>query len=421
MREGPGRRGWSAGEPTGASAPITVAQVDQGEEVRLSTGSAELDRVLGGGIVPGSLILLGGDPGIGKSTLLLQVAAHVAVQAGPFLYVSGEESAAQVGLRARRLGISAERLYVLAETDIRVIERCVDEVRPVAAVIDSIQTVFDPELASAPGSVSQVRECAAQFLRLAKTRNVAVFLVGHVTKGGDLAGPRTLEHATDAVLYFEGDRHHVYRVIRAVKNRFGSTNEIGLFEMGAAGLREVSNPSEVLLAERPHDAAGSVVVAGMEGSRPLLVEVQALLVPSPFGHPRRTVSGLDPNRVAFILAVLERRAGLGLGSHDAYLNVSGGLRLSEPAADLGIALAVASSFRDRPTGGNVAVFGEVGLSGEVRAVARVEPRLLEAARMGFQGCVLPAGNLRTLAGGAPAGLQLIGVGTISEALEVVLS
>jgi len=410
-----GRRD-AAGRPV---SPVLLTDAVEPHPHRLSTGSGELDRVLGGGIVPGSLVLIGGDPGIGKSTLLLQVAAHVAASQGNFLYISGEESAAQVAMRGRRLGIDAGRLYLLAETDIRMMEQAFDEVRPVAAVIDSIQTVYDPELGSAPGSVTQVRECAAQFLRLAKTRGTAVFLVGHVTKGGDLAGPRTLEHIVDAVLYFEGDRHHVYRILRAVKNRFGATNEVGLFEMTAAGLREVPSPSEALLAERPQQASGSVVVAGIEGTRPLLVEVQALLAASPFGHPRRTVSGLDANRVAFILAVLEKRGGLRVGTHDAYLKVSGGLRLSEPAADLGIAVAVASSFLDRPAAADTAVFGEVGLSGEVRAVTRVEPRLQEAARMGLTRCVLPAGNLRG-APAAPGGIQLVGVTTVSEALEVML-
>ncbi|HEX6989186.1 MAG TPA: DNA repair protein RadA [Bacillota bacterium] len=404
---------------TGQSGPVPLHAAGEPEQQRLSTGSPELDRVLGGGIVPGSLVLIGGDPGIGKSTLLLQVAAHVAAQ-GNFLYMSGEESAAQVAMRARRLGVDAPRLCLLPETDIRMMERVFDEVRPVAAVIDSIQTVYDPELSSAPGSVTQVRECAARFLKLAKTRGTAIFLVGHVTKGGDLAGPRTLEHAVDAVLYFEGDRHHVYRILRAVKNRFGATNEVGIFEMGPDGLREVPSPSEVLLAERPGQASGSVIVAGIEGTRPLLVEIQALLVASPFGHPRRTVSGLDANRVAFILAVLEKRGGLRVGSHDAYLKVSGGLRLSEPAADLGIAVAVASSFRDRPAAAGTVVFGEVGLSGEVRAVARVEPRLQEAARMGFQRCLLPAGNLRA-AVRPPEGLEVIGVTTVAEAIEVMLA
>jgi len=401
-------------------APVPLSTAVEPDQRRLSTGSAELDRVLGGGVVPGSLVLIGGDPGIGKSTLLLQVAAHVAGTEGSFLYISGEESTAQVALRARRLGVQGDRLYLLAETDIRMMERVWDEVRPVAVVVDSIQTVYDPELSSAPGSVAQVRECAAHFLKLAKTRGVPVFLVGHVTKGGDLAGPRTLEHMVDTVLYFEGDRHHVYRILRAVKNRFGATNEVGLFEMAAAGLREVPSPSEALLAERPGDASGSVIVAGVEGTRPLLVEVQALIAVSPFGHPRRTVSGLDANRVAFILAVLEKRGGLRVGAHDAYLNVSGGLRLSEPAADLGIAIAVASSFRDRPVAADTVVFGEVGLSGEIRAVARPEPRLAEAARMGLRRCVLPAGNLR-VGPQVPAGLEVIGVATVAEALEVVLA
>ena len=409
------------GDVSVESQPQPVSAALPAAEQRLSTGFAELDRVLGGGIVPGSLLLIGGDPGIGKSTLLLQVLEHVSRSAGRCLYVTGEESVRQVQMRARRLGTLNSNLYIAAETDIERIESFVGELSPVALVVDSIQTVFHGELASPPGSISQVRECAAHLLRLAKTRGVAVLTIGHVTKSGDLAGPRALEHATDAVLYFEGERHYAYRLIRAVKNRFGATSELGLFEMTATGLREVPNPSAVFLAERPAGSSGSVVVASIEGSRPLLVEIQALLATSPFGQPRRTVIGLDPGRVALILAVLERRLGMRVGGQDVYLKVSGGVRVDEPAADLGIAAAIASSFRDRPAAPRVAVIGEVGLAGEVRAVSRVEERLREAARLGFEACVLPAGNRRGLSEAAELGIELIAVDRVGAALEVVLA
>lgn len=410
------RAGWARAAP-----PRPITGLDGEPLRRFSSGFAELDRVLGGGVVPGSLVLVGGDPGIGKSTLLLQVASAVARTAGPVLYVSGEESVEQLRLRAERVGALVPGLYVAAEVDATAVAEAVEQVRPVLAVVDSIQTVYHPDLASAPGSVGQVRECAAFFLRLAKDTGTATVLVGHVTKGGEVAGPRTLEHATDAVLYFEGDRHHAFRVVRAVKNRFGSTHELGLFEMTDAGLREVPNPSEVLLDGRPAAASGSVVVATVEGTRPLLVEVQALLTPAAFGVPRRTVSGLDASRAALILAVLEKRVGLNLGGCDAYVKVSGGLRLDDPAADLGIALALASSFLERPVAASVVAVGEVGLAGEVRAVSRVDLRVREASRLGFSACVLPAAAARALAGkGLPGRVELIGVGSVAEALELVL-
>lgn len=405
-----------AGEPADP-VPISFAVPD--DDDRISTGFDELDRVLGGGIVPGSLVLVGGDPGIGKSTLLLQVTHNVAASRGTCLYVSGEESVQQVQLRAHRLGLASSDLYVLAETDLSQIERVVDKLKPVVVVIDSIQTVYHPEYDGAPGSVVQVRECAGHLLRLAKTRGVAIFLIGHVTKDGDLAGPRTLEHATDAVLYFEGERHYAHRVVRAVKNRFGSTHELGLFEMRDTGLCEVEDPSHVFLAGRPADTTGSAVVASMEGSRPLLVEIQALLVPSPYSHPRRTVSGLDANRIAFILAVLERRAGLNFGPQDVYVKVAGGLRVDEPATDLAVALAIASSFRDRPLPRDAVMIGEIGLGGEVRAVNHLEERLREAARLGFQQCLIPKAKHRPLDRVAGTALEIIEVDTVSTALEVM--
>ena len=415
------RQGWVASGP-GAGAIAQPLAALEGERLRrVGTGLAELDRVLGGGIVPGSLILIGGDPGIGKSTLLLQVADAVARTGGRSLYVSGEESTQQLRLRAERLGALAPELYAAAEVDATVIARLVEELRPTVAVIDSIQTVMHPDLGSAPGSVGQVRECAGFFLRLAKATGTAIVLVGHVTKGGEVAGPRTLEHATDAVLTFEGDRHQAYRLVRAVKNRFGSTDELGVFEMTEAGLREVPNPSELFLAERAEAVSGSAVVAALEGTRPLLVEVQALLTPATLGVPRRTVSGLDANRAALILAVLERWCGLALAGHDVYVKVSGGLRLDEPAADLGLALALASSRLDRPLPPDLAVAGEIGLTGEVRAVGRIEARLREASRLGFRWALVPAASLRHIPERArPEGLELVGVRTLADALGAAL-
>ncbi|HEX9126379.1 MAG TPA: DNA repair protein RadA, partial [Methylomirabilota bacterium] len=390
--------------------PIGDIAVTSGE--RITTGIGELDRVLGGGVVPGSLVLIGGDPGIGKSTLLLQASRSLAERAGPLLYVSGEESAAQVKLRADRLGIASRDLYFLAETDLQVIEAHAAELRPRALVVDSIQTVFLPGLESAPGSVSQVRECAARLMLWSKGRGTATFLVGHVTKDGAIAGPRVLEHLVDTVLYFEGEQHHAHRVLRAVKNRFGSTNEIGVFEMGELGLTEVTNPSGFFLAERPRGAAGSVIVSSLEGSRPLLLELQALVTPASFGTPRRTVLGADYNRVCLLLAVLEKRAGFPLQSQDVFVNVAGGGRVTEPAADLGVIVAAASSYLDRPVRGDTVIMGEVGLAGEVRAVAGLAARLKEAAALGFTAAVVPQNNL---AAGAEQPLEAQGVATVDEA------
>jgi len=399
----------------GAPLPLGHIRVEGGE--REVTGIGELDRVLGGGVVKGSLVLIGGDPGIGKSTLLLQASRALAERVGPVLYVSGEESAGQVKLRAERLGIAPPLLYFMAENDLQLVERHVAELRPRVLIVDSIQAVFLPTLESAPGSVSQVRECGARLMMLAKRAGIATFLVGHVTKEGTLAGPRVLEHLVDTVLYFEGERHHAYRVLRAVKNRFGSTNEIGVFEMGERGLVEVTNPSSFFLSERPKGASGSVIVSSLEGTRPLLLELQALVTPASFGTPRRTVLGADYNRVCLLLAVLEKRVGFPLQSQDAFVNVAGGGRVSEPAADLGIALAAASSYLDRPVRPDVVVMGEVGLTGEVRAVAALAVRLKEAAALGFAAAVVPQNNL---AGHSSYPLEVQGVGSVEEAVKVLL-
>lgn len=405
-----GRESRSTGMST---APVPIGEVPPQAEVRLPCGIGELDRVLGGGLVPGSLVLIGGDPGIGKSTLLLQAMHHLAAE-GDVLYVSGEESAAQTRLRGERLGLSGRRLLVLAENGLEEIVAQVEQLRPRAVVVDSIQTVWTRSLESAPGSVSQVRESAGRLMVLAKGSGIPVFIVGHVTKDGAIAGPRVLEHMVDTVLYFEGDRGHPYRILRAVKNRFGSTNEIGVFEMKSGGLEEVSNPSELFLSERPLDAPGSVVTASLEGSRPLLVEIQALVTPSSYGTPRRTTIGVDGNRLALLVAVLEKKAGLHLGGQDIFLNVAGGARLSEPAADLAILLAVASSHLDRPLPHQTVVFGEVGLAGEIRAITQPELRILEATKLGFKDCLLPAGNLRRL---PKTQLRLEGVASVQEALQ----
>jgi DNA repair protein RadA/Sms len=409
-----GRRGAPA--PAG-SAPLPLAEVRLEGGERTPTGIGELDRVLGGGVVTGSLVLIGGDPGIGKSTLLLQASRALADGGGRVLYVSGEESAAQVRLRADRLGLAPRELYLLAETNLQAIEAHAATLGPRYLVVDSIQTVYLPDLESAPGSVSQVRECGGRLMLLSKGQGVATFLVGHVTKEGALAGPRVLEHLVDTVLYFEGERHHLYRVLRAVKNRFGSTNEIGVFEMTDRGLAEVKNPSGLFLSERPREAAGSVVVTSLEGSRPLLLELQALVSPAGFGTPRRTVLGMDPNRVCLLLAVLEKRLGFPLQSQDVFVNVAGGARVAEPAADLGLVVAAASSYLDRPVKGDVVVFGEVGLAGEVRAVTGLEARLREAAALGFAGAVVPRNNLSA---DASLPLPAQGVGGIDEAIELLL-
>jgi DNA repair protein RadA/Sms len=393
-------------------SPIPISEIAADAEGRISSGIGEFDRVLGGGIVRGSVVLLGGEPGIGKSSLLGQVSGAVANQA-PVLYVSGEESPGQVKLRARRLGVEAADIRVLAETDLEAILESMRALRPRLMVVDSIQTVASDALPSAAGSVGQLRECAARLLEAAKSLDVPLFLVGHVTKEGAIAGPRVLEHIVDAVLYLEGERFHAYRILRASKNRFGSTDEVGVFQMGERGLSEVRNPSEVFLEERS-GAAGSIVVPTIEGTRPLLVEIQALVSPTSFGLPRRTASGVDFNRLVVLLAVLGKRAGLALGTHDVYVSLAGGLRVQEPAADLGLATAIASAFRDRPAESGTVLIGEVGLSGEVRRVSRLPARLREARSLGFTRALIPRGNLRDA---EPDGLTVEGVATLREALE----
>ncbi|MFD0716796.1 DNA repair protein RadA [Paenibacillus sp. GCM10027626] len=395
-----------------------IIDIESGQEPRIETAMPELNRVLGGGVVPGSLILVGGDPGIGKSTLLLQTSHALAVKALTVLYISGEESVRQTKLRADRLGALTDKLYVLCETNIDRINEAIDTVRPDFLVIDSIQTVYDPNVQSAPGSVSQVRECTAHFMRVAKIKGIATVLVGHVTKEGAIAGPRLLEHMVDCVLYFEGERHHSYRLLRAVKNRFGSTNEIGIFEMGETGLREVSNPSELFLSERPLGVSGSTVVASMEGTRPVLVEMQALVATTNFPSPRRMSTGIDHNRLALIIAVLEKRMGMFLQTQDAYLNVAGGVKLDEPAVDLAAAVSIASSFRDAPTRPFDVVFGEIGLTGEVRAVSRADQRVKEAQKLGFKRVIMPEKSLKGWS--PPSGIEIIGVETVAQALSAAL-
>ncbi|WP_406678762.1 DNA repair protein RadA [Moorella sp. ACPs] len=400
------------------ASPALLADISDITGERLISTLGEWDRVVGGGLVPGSLILVGGAPGIGKSTLLLQVGQRLAARYGKILYVSGEESPGQVRLRAQRLDALHGEIYFLAETDVEAILAGIESLSPVAVIVDSIQTMFLPAIQAAPGSVSQVRECAARFLRLAKGGGPAVILVGHVTKEGFLAGPRVLEHLVDTVLYLEGERYQAYRILRAAKNRFGSTNEIGIFEMVTGGLKEVANPSELLLAERPAGVAGSSVVACLEGTRPLLLEIQALVSPTTFGNPRRLATGVDFNRALLLTAVLEKRAGLHLGGYDIYLNVAGGIAINEPAADLAICLAIASGLKDRPVEAETLVLGEVGLAGEVRAIGQVERRIEEAARLGFKRFLIPAGNKSRLIN--QSDYEIYAVRSVVEALELGL-
>lgn len=400
------------------SKPLTLKEIEINEEERYSASMEEMNRVLGGGIVRGSLVLVGGDPGIGKSTLLLQVSKNTAAQGRIVLYVSGEESPSQIKLRARRLDVGEKNLYILSETNLSTIERFIDELKPDIAVIDSIQTIYRPELSSAAGSVSQVREATAALMRIAKGKGVSVFIVGHVTKEGSIAGPRVLEHMVDTVLYFEGERHHSYRVLRAVKNRFGSTNEIGVFEMKESGLEEVINPSEMLLSGRPVNVPGSAIVCSMEGTRPVLVEIQALTAATSFGMPRRMATGLDYNRMVLMLAVLEKRVGMQLQTFDVYLNAAGGFRVDEPACDLGIACAVASSFRNMAIDPKTMLAGEVGLTGEIRAVSFMEKRIMEAKKLGFTKCIVPSENMKGIE--KAEGIRICAVSSIYEALEEAL-
>lgn len=397
-------------------SPVPICDIEVADEHRVQVGITEFDRVLGGGIAKGSLILIGGDPGIGKSTLLLQAMEMVASQGLPVLYVSGEESARQTRMRAERLGVKAKNLFVAAETSLETILEEVKKLRPTLLVIDSIQTIFTTEIDSAPGSISQVRECAGRLMQLSKGTGVSTFLIGHVTKEGAIAGPRLLEHMVDTVIYFEGERGHAYRILRAVKNRYGSTNEIGVFEMTDSGLKEVSNPSEIFLAERPLNASGSTVVTSLEGTRPILVELQALVSPTNFAVPRRTTIGVDHNRVSLLVAVLEKKVGLNLIGQDIFVNVAGGVKIDEPAVDLGIITAVASSFLDKPVDPKTVIIGEIGLTGEIRGVAQAELRVGEAAKLGFTRCILPSGNKLSQ---RIDGIEIVPVGTVREAMEVM--
>ena len=395
---------------------VPLTEVTADDDTRSETGIKELDRVLGGGIVPGSLVLVGGDPGIGKSTLLLQVCQRMA-QMKKILYISGEESQAQIKLRANRMGNFTSGLLLLCETNLGIIRSVIEKERPELVIIDSIQTMYSEDVTSAPGSVSQVRESTNVFMQLAKGLCIPIFIVGHVTKEGTVAGPRVLEHMVDTVLYFEGDRHASYRILRAVKNRFGSTNEIGVFEMRQSGLVEVENPSEYMLSGKPENASGSVVACSMEGTRPILLEIQALVCRTNFGMPRRTAAGTDYNRVNLLMAVLEKRLGMSLGNCDAYVNIAGGIKMNEPAIDLGIVMALVSSYRNRPIDEKTIVFGEVGLSGEVRAVNMPEQRVAEAKKLGFETCILPEVSLKMVK--EIPGIRLVGVKTVNEAVGII--
>lgn len=406
-----------SGSAASAARPIPISQVDVSTSGRISLGIDEFDRVLGGGVVPGSVILIGGDPGVGKSTLILQAAGEMSKRGLTVLYVSAEESAQQVRVRADRMGVSGDTLLIHPEIDLEAILSAADSVSPNLVIIDSIQTLQSGDLDSAPGTVSQVRACAGKLTHWAKPRNIPVFLIGHVTKEGTVAGPRVLEHMVDAVLYLEGDRFHQYRMLRAAKNRFGSTNEIGVFDMADSGLTEIRNPSEVFLEERNSTTPGSAVAVTMEGSRPILLEIQALAAPTSFGLPRRSATGFDTNRLHLLVAVLQRRVGMGLGSHDIYLNVIGGFRVNEPAADFAAAMAIASGLRDQPLPADTVYIGEVGLSGDLRMVQRVDRRLQEAARLGFTRAVVPERWKRAKQDDV-SGIDVIAVRTLREALDL---
>ena len=398
--------------------PVALTKIQAGEDDRIKTEIEELDRVLGGGIVQGSMVLVGGDPGIGKSTLLLQVCRQLSNKDHKVLYISGEESLRQIKLRAERIGEFNDRLLLMCETNLEAIRSTIERVKPEAVVIDSIQTMYNEEISSAPGSVSQVRESTGILMQIAKGLGISVFIVGHVTKDGSVAGPRVLEHMVDTVLYFEGDRQVAYRILRSVKNRFGSTNEIGVFEMRDKGLDEVKNPSQAMLNGRPTDASGSVVVCSIEGTRPILIEIQALVTRTNFGLPRRTSVGIDYNRVNLLMAVLEKRAGLHLGDWDAYVNLAGGMKLGEPAIDLGIVMAIASSYKNKVVDPELLIFGEVGLSGEIRGVSMAEQRVREAEKLGFTACLMPKANLEGIQGKYQ--IRLIGVANIKEAMNYII-
>ncbi len=411
------RLGPGAGRTALQQAPVPIDSIMLDTEHRLHTTIQEFDRVLGGGLVPGTLVLIGGDPGIGKSTLMLQALCGLANGGHKVLYVSGEESIRQIRLRSKRLGTVSPDILVVSEVEIDAIMSMIDTTRPEVLVVDSIQTMFNGDLTSAPGSVSQVRESTVRLMLMAKKTGIPTLLVGHVTKDGAIAGPKLLEHMVDTVLYFEGDRNHIFRILRAVKNRFGSTNEIGVFEMKAKGLDEVANPSAVFLSERPAGAPGSVVTASMEGTRPILVELQALASATNFGTPRRTILGLDANRVALLAAVMEKKLGMHLMGHDIFMNVAGGVRVTEPAVDLAIVVSIASSFLDKAIPESTLVLGEVGLTGEVRAIGQMDNRISESRKMGFTRCLVPASNLKRIRGSD--GIQIEGVKTVSEAVETL--
>jgi DNA repair protein RadA/Sms len=407
-----------AKRPTGESArPVPMTEVDTVESERIKTGLEEFDRVVGGGVVLGSVCLLGGDPGIGKSTLMMQVASRLQDQI--VLYITGEESVKQIKLRSERLQFPAsEKLLLLAETNMEIVNDLLSRTEPDLVIVDSIQTMYRPELESAPGSVSQVRESTALLMKIAKTKGIPVFIIGHVTKEGIIAGPRVVEHMVDTVLQFEGERHHAYRILRAIKNRFGSTNEIGIFEMLETGLREVQNPSEVFLSERAYGASGSTVVASMEGTRPILVEVQALVTPTSYSMPQRTSTGIDYRRLSLLLAVLEKRVGLHLSSYDVFVNIAGGVRIEEPAVDLGIAASIASSLRDIPVDSQSVAVGEIGLGGEIRTISHVEKRVQEARKLGFKRMIIPKNNLKRMK--SADSIALVGVETVGQAMEELL-
>lgn len=408
----------TAKERREAGTPAKLSEITLQDEERMSTHMRELDRVLGGGIVPGSLILVGGDPGIGKSTLLLQVCRHMAEDQKKVLYISGEESLKQIKIRANRIGEFGDSLFLLCETNLGIIEETIRHHKPDVTIIDSIQTMYQETVSSAPGSVSQVREATNVFLQLAKGMGTSIFIVGHVTKEGTVAGPRVLEHMVDTVLYFEGDRHASYRILRGVKNRFGSTNEIGVFEMQEQGLTEVVNPSEFMLDGKPEGASGSIVSCSMEGTRPILFEIQALVCRTNFGFPRRQAIGTDFNRVNLLMAVLEKRVGLQMSDCDAYVNLAGGMRISEPAIDLGIAMAIASSFKNRPLDDKTAAFGEIGLSGEVRGISMIEQRIQEAVKMGFSTCIIPKVCQKQIKN--PGNAKIIGVSSVQDAMDFMV-
>ncbi len=401
------------------SKPLRLENIQPIDDNRIKTNISELDRVLSGGIVQGSLTLVGGDPGIGKSTLLIQICQYIGEQGKRILYVSGEESVQQIKLRASRLNIKTKNLLLMSETNLDIIENVIKEVSPELIIIDSVQTMYIDEISSAPGSVSQVRECTSRLMRLGKSKNISVFIVGHVTKDGAIAGPRVLEHIVDTVLYFEGERRDSYRVLRSVKNRFGSTNEIGVFEMKNEGLVEIKNPSEYMLSGRPINVSGSSITCSIEGTRPILAEVQSLVTYTNFGMPRRMAAGVDYNRVTLLIAVLEKRIGLNLGNYDSYVNLTGGIKIAEPSLDAAIVCAIVSSYKNKVVDPFTLVFGEIGLTGEIRAVAMSEKRVMEASKLGFKTCVLPKENLKELKN--INGIDLVGVSTVSELLNIAVT